>query len=114
MRLLHQLVGRALLKAGQIADQVCVDAEPALGVLPEADLGGDAGGVVEVNLLVPRDQAQRPEEAGGEPAEKSSSGLTPSPLPPISFGGRVSISILPSVDLTWPSRPPPVEVDSAV
>ena len=34
-----------------------------------------------------------PKKQADQPAEKSNSGLTPSPLPPISFGGRVSRSI---------------------
>ena len=52
VRLLHELVGRALLEAGQVADEVGGDAEAALGVLAEADLRGDAAGVVDGDLLV--------------------------------------------------------------
>ena len=65
MRLLHEFVGCALLQAREVADQVRVDAEAALGVLTEPDLDGDAGRVVEVDLLVARHQANRTEEACG-------------------------------------------------
>ena len=70
MRLLHQIVGRALLEAGQVADEMRVDAETACGVLAEADLRGDSRGVIELDVVVARDQPKRAEEtcrvAGGE------------------------------------------------
>ena len=54
-----------------------------------------------------------PKEAGG-----SGQGTNPEQLFSAGyaacFGGRVSRSMRLSEDLTWPSRPPPVAVDSAV
>src|ERR1700752_4446497 len=64
MGLPHQILSGALLETGQVADEVGVDAETALGVLAESDLDGDARGVVEIDLRVTRDQAERAEEAG--------------------------------------------------
>ena len=114
VRLLHQLLGGALLEAGQVADQVGVDAEAALGVLAEADLGGDAGGVVEVDLLVARDQAQRAEEAGGVAGREQLFGVGALAVA-AHLLRRTGVQIDPAVvDFTWPSRPPPVAVDSAV
>src|SRR5258708_33298391 len=65
MRLLHQIVGDALVEAWQVADEIRVDAEPACGVLAEADLRGDAGGVIQLDVVVARDQSQRAEETRG-------------------------------------------------
>ena len=101
-------------RPGQVANEVRVDAEAALGVLAEPDLRGDAGGVVEVDLLVARDQSKRAEEARGIARGEQLLGVGALAAAASSFGGRVSRSILPSVDFTWPSRPPPVAVDSAV
>ena len=106
MRLVHQIVGRALLQAGQVADEVGVDAETALGVLAEPDLRGDAGRVIEVDLLVARDQPKRAEEACGVAGGEQLLGVGALAAAASFLGGRVSRSILPSEDFTWPSRPP--------
>jgi hypothetical protein len=66
VRLLHEVVGDALLDAGHVGDEVRIDPEAALGVLAEPDLHGDTGRVVEVDLAVARDKAKRTEEACGK------------------------------------------------
>src|SRR5262249_11090345 len=65
VRLVHEFVGSALLQAGQVADEVRVDAEAALGILTEPALDRHAGRVVEVDLLGACHQTNRAEEACG-------------------------------------------------
>ncbi len=92
------------------------DAVATVGVLAEPPhLRGEARCTVERDLLRPGHQLQRAQEAGRIPPRREQLlGLVPSPLPPISLGGRVSRSRRLSDDFTWPSRPPPLAVDSAV
>jgi len=65
MRLVHQVVGRALLEAGQVADQMCIDREASGRILAEPDLRGDAARVVQLDLVFACDETKRTEEAGG-------------------------------------------------
>jgi len=58
MRLLHQLLRRALLETWQVTDQVRVDSEATGGVLAEADLRRDSRRVIEFDVAVARDQSK--------------------------------------------------------
>src|SRR5579875_770469 len=91
-----------------------VNPNPPAGSLPNPIWTVTLVASSSLTLDLPATSRSAPRKQAAYPAENSCSGLVPSPLPPISFGGRVSRSMRPSDDFTWPSRPPPVAVDSVV